>query len=158
MCAYPIDRLVTGGVACTGRWDAQVVDLCEGLETAFAIETGMDLAVRVYPAGSATLLEAFEPGPSTKLVRIWIGKDRSGRGVPVVDGVSSGVCQAEALVRLRAGLAQAGSLARPASLTQVWDPDLRRCWLIDKYRLVGFSSGSVSTRARSAGFPMSRNR
>ncbi|WP_237509656.1 DUF7146 domain-containing protein [Pseudomonas oryzihabitans] len=80
MCAYPSDRQVTGGAICTGQWDAQVVDLCEGLETAFAIETGMDLAVRVYPAVSATLLEAFEPGPSTKLVRIWIDKDRSGRG------------------------------------------------------------------------------
>lgn len=33
--------------------------------------------------------------------------------VPVVDGVSSGVCQAEALVRMQAGRAQAGSLARP---------------------------------------------
>lgn len=33
--------------------------------------------------------------------------------VPVVDGVSSGVCQAEALVRLQVGNAQAGSFARP---------------------------------------------
>ncbi|MGE6323540.1 aspartate/glutamate racemase family protein [Pseudomonas oryzihabitans] len=35
--------------------------------------------------------------------------------VPVVDGVSSGVCQAEALVRLHAGIARAGSFARPPS-------------------------------------------
>ena len=40
----------------------------------------LPLPAQVYPAVSATLLEAFEPGPSTKLVRIWIDKDRSGRG------------------------------------------------------------------------------
>jgi Asp/Glu/hydantoin racemase len=33
--------------------------------------------------------------------------------VPVVDGVSSGVCQAEALVRLRSGAVLEGSFARP---------------------------------------------
>lgn len=42
--------------------------------------TNEELDGRIYPAVSATLLEAFEPGPSTKLVRIWIDKDRSGRG------------------------------------------------------------------------------
>jgi len=33
--------------------------------------------------------------------------------VPVVDGVSSGVCQAESLVRLQPGVARLGSFARP---------------------------------------------
>lgn len=80
MCSYPTDRLVTGGGIIIGNMDAEIVHVCEGLETAWAIETGMDQEIDVFPTVNATLLESFVPGPSTKMVVIWADKDRSGRG------------------------------------------------------------------------------
>jgi len=80
MCMYPTDKLVTGGGIFVGAWDKEEIDVCEGLETAWAIETGTNFAVQVHSLVNATLLEGFEPGPHTKRVRIWIDKDRSGRG------------------------------------------------------------------------------
>lgn len=80
MCSYPTDRLVTGGGIIIGNMDAEVVHVCEGLETAWAIETGMDQEIDVFPTVNATLLESFTPGPNTKMVVIWADKDRSGRG------------------------------------------------------------------------------
>ncbi|RJX72658.1 DNA primase [Pseudomonas sp. LS-2] len=80
MCAYPSDVVVTGGGIFVQQPVGWVEDVCEGLETAWAIETGMDLVITVVPTVNATLLESFEPGPQTKLVRIWADKDKSGRG------------------------------------------------------------------------------
>lgn len=77
MFPIPTDRSVVGGGIRTSQ-PGDVVDVCEGLETALAIETAMGLPV--WPLVNAYLLENFCPPPATKAVRIWADLDRSGAG------------------------------------------------------------------------------
>jgi putative DNA primase/helicase len=78
MCNVPSDNLVTGGAIFTSPV-AEVIDVSEGLETAFAVEAAM--AIPVWPLVNATLMELFNPPAGVKAVRIWVDKDVSGRGV-----------------------------------------------------------------------------
>lgn len=77
MFAIPSDRDLIGGCIQTSPV-AEDVDICEGLETALAIETA--LGIPVWPTVNAYLLEHFEPRPGTKRVFVWADKDRSKTG------------------------------------------------------------------------------
>lgn len=77
MCAYPSDRTVTGGGIITGPWE-EVIDIAEGPETAWAVETATKL--KCFPLVNATLLEEFKPHAGVKAIRVWADKDRSGTG------------------------------------------------------------------------------
>lgn len=78
MCEVPSDALVTGGGIITSQV-SEVVDVTEGLETALAVETAMGMPV--WPLVNATLMELFNPPAGVKVVRIWVDKDVSNRGV-----------------------------------------------------------------------------
>lgn len=78
MCEVPSDNLVTGGAIFTSPL-AEVIDVSEGVETALAVETAM--GIPVWPLVNATLLELFNPPVGVKVVRIWVDKDVSERGV-----------------------------------------------------------------------------
>lgn len=78
MCEVPSDNLVTGGAIFTSPV-SEVIDVTEGLETALAVETAMGMPV--WPLVNATLMELFNPPAGVKVVRIWVDKDVSGRGV-----------------------------------------------------------------------------
>ncbi|MFB8831987.1 toprim domain-containing protein [Azotobacter sp. CWF10] len=54
------------------------MDVCEGLETALAVETATGLPV--WPLVNAYLLEHFMPPPAISAVRIWADKDRKEGG------------------------------------------------------------------------------
>ncbi|MDT4843843.1 Toprim domain protein [compost metagenome] len=77
MFPIPTDRSVVGGGIRTSQ-PGEVVDVCEGLETALAIETAMGLPV--WSLVNAYYLENFCPQPAVKAVRIWADLDRKGRG------------------------------------------------------------------------------
>lgn len=77
MFAIPSDRILVGGSIQTSP-AGEEVDICEGLETALAIETALD--VPVWPMVNAYLLENFIPSPNTKRVFVWADKDRSKAG------------------------------------------------------------------------------
>ncbi len=77
MFPIPSDRSVVGGGIRTSQ-PGEVVDVCEGLETALAIETAMGLPV--WPLVNAYYLENFCPPPAVKAVRIWADLDSKGRG------------------------------------------------------------------------------
>lgn len=74
MFAIPSDRTLVGGCVETSP-AGEEVDICEGLETALAIETA--LGIPVWPMVNAYLLENFVPRPGTKRVFVWADKDRS---------------------------------------------------------------------------------
>jgi putative DNA primase/helicase len=78
MCEVPSDRLVTGGGVFTSD-AAEVIDVCEGLETGLSIE--MAMGVPVWPLVNATLLAMFNPPKGTKAVRIWADKDVTEAGI-----------------------------------------------------------------------------
>lgn len=77
MFPIPSDRVIVGGGIVTSQ-PGEVLDVCEGLETALSIETAM--GVPVWSLVNAYLLENFTPPPATKAVRIWADLDRSGTG------------------------------------------------------------------------------
>jgi len=74
MFAIPSDRTLVGGCVETSP-TGEDVDICEGLETAMAIETA--LGIPVWPTVNAYLLENFEPRLGTKRVFVWADKDTS---------------------------------------------------------------------------------
>lgn len=78
MFCIPSDRTLPGCAIPTAR-PGEVLDVCEGLETALAIETGR--GVPVWPLVNTYLMEQFVPPPVTKAVRIWADKDRKGAGI-----------------------------------------------------------------------------
>ena len=78
MFQVPSDRTIMGGGIITSA-PAEVVDVCEGIETALAIETAMGFPV--WPLVNATMLEGFTPQEGVTCVRIWVDHDRSGRGL-----------------------------------------------------------------------------
>lgn len=77
MFAIPSDRDLIGGCIQTSP-AGEEVDICEGLETALAVETA--LGIPVWPTVNAYLLENFVPRPGTKRVFVWADKDRSKTG------------------------------------------------------------------------------
>lgn len=77
MFAIPTVRKLIGGCIQTSQ-ASEDVDICEGLETALAVETATGLPV--WPTVNAYLLENFEPRPGTKRVFVWADKDRSTAG------------------------------------------------------------------------------
>lgn len=85
MFAIPSDRTLVG--ACIQTSPAgEEVNICEGLETALAVETGMERPV--WPMVNAYLLEHFQPAPGTKLVVVWADKDRSKAGQDAADALA----------------------------------------------------------------------
>lgn len=74
MCEVPSDNLVTGGAIITSPL-GDVLNVAEGVETAFAIETAMGQPV--WPLVNANLMELFNPPAGVKQVNIWVDKDRS---------------------------------------------------------------------------------
>jgi len=56
----------------------EVLDVCEGLETALSVETA--LGIPVWPLVNSYLMTQFTPPPSVKAVRIWADKDRKNGG------------------------------------------------------------------------------
>ncbi|MCG8910953.1 toprim domain-containing protein [Pseudomonas sp. DP-17] len=78
MFAIPSDRALPGSAIPTAS-PGSVIDVCEGLETALAIETATGLPV--WPLVNTYLMEMFVPPAGTEEVRIWIDKDRKSAGV-----------------------------------------------------------------------------
>ncbi|SER30428.1 Uncharacterized domain associated with phage/plasmid primase [Azotobacter beijerinckii] len=77
MFPIPSDRSLPGGGIRTSQ-PGEVVDVCEGLETALAVETATGLPV--WALVNAYLLEHFMPPPAVTAVRIWADKDRKEGG------------------------------------------------------------------------------
>ena len=78
MYQVPTNREVMGGGIFTST-PGEVIDVCEGIETALAIETAM--RIPVWPLVNATMMEGFIPPEGVKEVRIWVDNDVSGRGL-----------------------------------------------------------------------------
>ena len=77
MLPIPSGRQLAGCSVQTCAPEA-VLDVCEGLETALAVETA--LGIPVWPMVNAYLLQCFVPPPSTRFVRIWADNDRKETG------------------------------------------------------------------------------
>lgn len=86
MCEVPSDRVVTGGGVYTSGV-AEVIDVCEGLETAMSIE--MAMGIPVWPLVNATLLESFNPPQGVKAVRVWADKDVTETGVNAANALKA---------------------------------------------------------------------
>ncbi len=77
MLPIPPGRHLPGCAVPTSQ-AGEVLDVCEGLETALSIETA--LGIPVWPLVNSYLMSQFVPPPSVKAVRIWADKDRSNGG------------------------------------------------------------------------------
>ncbi|EES7561506.1 DNA primase, partial [Escherichia coli] len=77
MFPIPSNRKLPGCAVPTSH-PGEVLDVCEGLETALSVETAM--GIPVWPLVNSYLLESFVPPACTKAVRIWADKDRKEGG------------------------------------------------------------------------------
>ena len=77
MFPIPSNRKLPGCAVPTSH-PGEVLDVCEGLETALSVETAM--GIPVWPLVNSYLLEGFIPPACTKAVRIWADKDRKEAG------------------------------------------------------------------------------
>ncbi|WP_137887523.1 toprim domain-containing protein [Pseudomonas sp. 2FE] len=77
MFPIPSDRKLPGCAVQTSR-PGEILNVCEGLETALSVETAMGFPV--WPLVNSYLLECFTPPACTKAVRIWADKDRKEGG------------------------------------------------------------------------------
>ncbi|MCV0117294.1 toprim domain-containing protein, partial [Pseudomonas aeruginosa] len=77
MFPIPSNRKLPGCAVPTSH-PGEILDVCEGLETALSVETAMGLPV--WPLVNSYLLESFVPPACTKAVRIWADKDRKEGG------------------------------------------------------------------------------
>lgn len=78
MFPIPSDKTLPGSSIQTTPLIGSVLDICEGLETALAIETATGKPV--WPMVNTYLLEHFSPPPAVSTVRIWADKDRKEGG------------------------------------------------------------------------------
>lgn len=77
MFPIPSNRKLPGCAVPTSQ-TSEVLNVCEGLETALSVETAMGIAV--WPLVNTFLMETFVPPACTKAVRIWADKDRKEGG------------------------------------------------------------------------------
>lgn len=74
----PNGRRLSGGAGRIMAAPFGVLGICEGFETALAIQAVT--AMPVWPVLSNRLLEAFQPPEGVRMVHIWSDKDRGGAG------------------------------------------------------------------------------